>query len=430
MSLSVRTVPMKPSHAIPLAALSLALSVVSCASLGDPFLLALDVDGKYQAEALVSAGKDAYRERLVAQGDVAASIEVQRYFEAALRYDPTNAEAARYLAIVEDYRANRFADSMKRAEALLDKPKRSADEEYAMLLAIRRANSIYPSDASAMKLLATTGDARKAYVAARLEEAEALKAGLKPDAKDAERERVYIAAFTLVSRTRDVEPKDVKGNYAYRELRADIAAIVKKRLDGMSAMASRGAFEEAKGVLTLVKDLDKKIGHEFSDDIKNAEYELYLSWAKYHEGRREWARADARVRTALAVQKGSEAVALQKRIAAAVDAEERGASFDAGLKNLDAYIAKKELVKAQRLLASLSKTASDDAQRRALDRRRKTLLDALPPLYQSGVKAYREERFKDAVAAFEVVVAVGGSYEDAVDYLEKSRAKQKLLDQY
>ncbi len=420
--------PMKPRN--PLALGLLCLSLASCASLGDPFMLAFDVDGAYQAEALVAEGKDAYKERLVARGEVAASQEVQRYFEAALRYDPTNAEAARYLAVVEDYRASRFADSIKKAEVLLDKPKRSADEEYAMLLAVRRASSIFPSDAAAAKLMQATGDERKSYVQARLGEAEAIRAGIKADAKDAERERAYIQAFTLVARIRDVEPKDVKGNIAYRELKADIAAIMERRLEGMSAMAAKGSFEEAKGVLSLVKDLDQKIGYEFKDDIVAAEYGLYLSWAQYHEGRKEWGKADARVRSALAAQKGAEAVALQKRIAAAADAEERGASFDAGLKNLDAYIARKDLVKAQRLLVSLSKTAGDATQRGALDRRRKALQDAIPPVYQAGVTAYREERFKDAVASFEVVVAVVGAYEDAVDYLDKARAKQKLLDQY
>ncbi|MBU0927979.1 MAG: hypothetical protein KKA67_09535 [Spirochaetes bacterium] len=402
----------------------------SCASLGDPFMLAFDVDAKYQSEAICAAGIDQYRERLVARGEVSASAEVQRYFEAALRYDPMNAEATRYLALVEDYRASRFSASMKQAEALLKKESRNPNDEYAMLVSVRRALDIYPGDDSAIQLLNSTKDARKAYVKARLAEAEAIKGAIDPEAKDSAKERAYIAAFTIVTRVNDVEPRDVEGARAYRELKTEIAAIVKRRLDGVGALSSSAKFDEAKTVVSLVRELDSKIGRAFEPDIQKAEYGLYLAWAKYHESRKEWAKADSRVKAALAIQKGSEAAALQKRVAAAADAEERGASFDAGLKNLDRYIAKEDYLRAQRLLSSLSRTAADSAQRRALEQRRKAMLDAIGSLYEAGVKAYRAERFKDAAAAFEVVAAIDPSYQDVADYLEKARAKQKLLDQY
>ncbi len=413
-----------------LAASAACILGASCASLGDPFLVAFSVDSSYQSEALTASGVDEYRERLIAQGDVAAAASVQRLFEAALRYDPGNAEAARYLALVEDFRASRFSSSMAKAEGLLAKPKRSPDDEYAMLLAVRRALDIYPRDDGAKKLHKSTADARAAFVAARLTEAEAVRVGVPADAPDAKKEKAYIQAFNLVARATDVEPRDVEGTRAYRQLRSDIARIVEKRLGGVEELSAEGRFDEAESVLAVVKELDSKIGRTFSSDIGKAEYSLNLAWARYHESRKEWSKAEARVRKALAVQKGADAAALQKRIKDAVEAEERGASFEAGLKNLDAYIAKGDLARAQRLVASLSRTAATSSQRGSLDQRRKKIRAALPPIYESGVKAYREERFKDAVAAFEVIVAVDPAYEDASGYLEKARDKQKLLDQY
>jgi hypothetical protein len=121
---------------------------------------------------------------------------------------------------------------------------------------------------------------------------------------------------------------------------------------------------------------------------------------------------------------------LQKRVAAAAAAEERGATFETGLKNLDAYIANGQLVKAQRLLSSLSKSAADSGKRQLLETRRKRILDALAGVYQSGVQAYRDEKFKEAISILESVVAVDASYADAVDYLDKAKARQRLLDQY
>jgi hypothetical protein len=410
-----------------LAAASLA---VSCASLGDPFLLSFDVAGQYQSEAITAAGKDAYRTSLVAAGDVSASAKVQRYFEAALRYDPNNAEASRYLALVEDYRASRFSAAVKDADALLGKPSRSPDEEYRMLLAVRRASAIYPRDESAQRLVKSTGEIRDGFVVLRLAEVEKTRASVTPESKDAVKEKAYIDAFRMVLRVRDIQPGDDAVAKAYKELKSEIAAIVEKRLAGVDAQISKSSFDEAKSVLSLVKDLDSRIGGTFTPDIAKAEYRLYLAWARYHESRKEWSRANARIQTALVIQKGSEAVALQKRIRDAADAEDRGATFEAGLKNLDAYIRSGELLRAQHLLASLSKSTTTSAGRATLDQRRKKLIESIAGVYDTGVKAYRDERFKDAVAAFETVVAIDSTYGDAAEYLDKAKTKQKLLDQY
>jgi len=410
--------------------LAVVFLATSCASLGDPFLLSFDVDGKYQAEAMTAAGKDAYRTSLVVAGDVSASAKVQRYFEAALRYDPNNTEATRYLALVEDYRASRFSSAVKDAEALLKKPARSPDEEYRMLLAVRRASAIYPRDESAQRLVKSTEEIRDGFVVLRLAEVEKTRASVTPESKDTAREKAYIDAFRMVIRVRDVEPGDGAVVKAYKELKSEIALIVEKRLAGVDAQIAKRSFDEAKSVLSLVKDLDSRIGGTFTPDIAKAEYRLYLAWAKHHESRKEWSKANSYIKTALAIQKGSDAVALQKRIRDAADAEERGASFEAGLKNLDAYIRSGELLRAQRLLASLSKSTTTSAGRATLDQRRKRMIESLASVYDAGVKAYREERFKDAVVTLETVVAIDSTYGDAAEYLEKAKTKQKLLDQY
>ncbi|GAB1456882.1 hypothetical protein MASR2M48_21900 [Spirochaetota bacterium] len=198
---------------------------------------------------------------------------------------------------------------------------------------------------------------------------------------------------------------------------------MQKRLDGVHTLYDKASYDEAKAVLSIVKELNAKIDRAFDSEIEKAEYGLYLSWAKYHEGRKEWSKAQTRISTALSIQKGGEALALQKRIASAADAEERGATLETGLKNLDAYIARGDLIRAQRLLVSLTKTASDASGRKALDQRRKIMIDSLSGIYASALKAYREERFKDAIGLFETVVAVDSSFEDASGYLEKARTE-------
>lgn len=409
---------------------ALAALSVSCASLGDSMFLLNDVSQEHKSDAVTEAGKEAYKRELISAGDISASGEVQRYFEVALRFDPDNAEAAKYLALVEDFRASRFAAAVKDAEKLLKKEKRTPDDEYTMLLAVQKAQAIYPRDEAAVKLVRSTSEAKAAYVAARLEEADKIRSNVKPDSKEAVKEKAYIDAFKIVMRVKAIDPADDDGAKAYRELKEEISKIVEKRLGTVTALTGKQAYDEARATLVVVKDLDSKIGQSFKAEVAKAEYGLYLSWAKYHETRKEWSKAESRVRAALAVQKGSDALALQKRVAEAAAAEERGATFEQGLKNLDAYIASGELVRGQRVLSSLSKSSTSSAQRQALDQRRAKLVEALDGVYQAGLKAYREERFKDAVTAFETVMAVDASFAEAGDYLEKAKAKQKLLDQY
>lgn len=408
----------------------LALVLSSCASIGDPFVLAFDVNGQYQSDAVTAAGIDAYRTQLVGAGDLSASSKVQRYFEVALRYDPSNAEAARYLALVEDYRAARFSAAVKDADALLKKPSRSPDDEYALLLAVRKASAIYPRDESTVRLLKATATIRSSFVSARIAEVKTVRAGVSKDAKDSVREKASIDAFRIAVKINAADPGDLEGAQLYRELKSEVAAIVQRRLERVDALVKDARYEEANGQLQSVKDLDRLGDGSFAGAVRNAEYQLYLSWARDYEKHKEWTKASARVKSALAVRRGSEALALEKRIGAALEAQDRGASFNEGLKNLDAYIARDDLIHAQRLLATLASGPIDAAKRQALELRRKKMAESMANLYAVGIKAYRDERFDDAATAFESVIAVDASYEDAGAYLDKVKAKQKLLNQY
>jgi hypothetical protein len=46
------------------------------------------------------------------------------------------------------------------------------------------------------------------------------------------------------------------------------------------------------------------------------------------------------------------------------------------------------------------------------------------------VQAYRDEDFKAAIDLLQTVVGIQVDYEQAGDYLDKARSKQKLLEQF
>lgn len=413
-----------------IAAFVLTAVLSSCASLGDPFLVAFSIPDKDRAAALTGAGVDLYAEGAVGDGDFAVLEQARKLFEAALRYDPSNRDASRYLSKVEDFRENSVASSLAKAQKLGKKNARSADEEFAMHAAIRRAATLNPKDEDARKLLKDTTKARTALLASYLEKSAAAQKPLAEAANDAAKERIYIEAFNLVSRATDLEPNDFDANQAYRELRQNIEGIVKRRIETLKKLYSSNEFSDARSQLALLKDLNAKIGQTFKNELKSAEYDLYYSWAVYNEKQKDWNAAETRVNQALAVMKTSEAAELAKRVFNARAAEDRGAGFASGIKNLDAMIAKGDLDGAQRVVTYLSKITSEAAQRKQIDERRRSMRSAMEALYDKGVAAYKEEKFKAAIAALKTVVNIDPSYEDAGDYLQKAQDKQKLLDQY
>ncbi len=401
-----------------------------CASLGDDLFLIKGLSPREKAEALVEAGAAAYKVRLVAKGDTGAIEEVARYFQAALRYDPANREASRYALLVEDYRAARLRAAVKEGNALLKKQKRSEAEDLALVAAARRAVELDGSDDDAKRLLRDTGPVREELVTAFLERAEAAMARATPEASAATREKAYVDAYTAASKALYVEPGQPKAYRMQVSLRSEVSDVLKSRLQGVDALVKKGAFPEARAQLGPAKDLDARLSGAFSSDIAAAEYDLYYRWAQKLAAAKDYAGAEEKADLALAAKRGSEAQALKKSLADRRSQAELGASFGAGLANVDRYIAARDLPRAQRVLAGLSRQSLDAAKKAQLNERRDALREALAEVYERGVRAYKAESFKEAIAAFEAVVAVDESYEEVASYLEKSRAKQKLLDQF
>jgi hypothetical protein len=163
--------------------------------------------------------------------------------------------------------------------------------------------------------------------------------------------------------------------------------------------------------------------------VRTASYSLNYSWAKSLYAQKDYNTADVRVDAALAVKRTDEAAALKKQIAAVKAKVDAGVSFDASLQEVDRLIAADELVSADRKIDSLARVTTDQAKVASLDDRRQTITDKLKDVYDRGVQAYRDEDFKEAIDLLKTVVGIQVDYEQASDYLDKAKSKQKVLDQ-
>jgi hypothetical protein len=178
-----------------------------------------------------------------------------------------------------------------------------------------------------------------------------------------------------------------------------------------------------------LNDLNRRTGNSFDADVSTASYSLNFAWSKYLYGQKDYATAESRIDAALAVKRSEEASALKRQIAAARTKEDVGVSFDAALADIDRLIEAGELASASSRLVSLTRVTTDQAKLATLDDRHQSIIDKLKDVYDKGVQAYQDEDFKTAIELLQTVVAVKVDYEQAGDYLDRARSKQKVLDQ-
>lgn len=413
---------------LPLLAVGLAIS--ACSSLGDSVFLVQNVSDRAKAQALTDAGIAAYNEQLFKREQFDQVETVKRYFATALRYDPTNATAQRYLGLADGFRAKRLRESLGEAMGLLAQGGRQEADNYQLAMDAQRAARIDRNNAEVVKLLKDSQSVRTNLAALYVSRAQALVAKMNALKSDAAKEPLYIDAFQNSTKAVQVDPGSAAGRTLQSRLRSEIADLVKRRLVSVNENIEKGRFSAADGQLDVISELNDKLNGEFDDQVQAAGYTLNYQWGSYYYGKRSYDRAEAKVEAAIAYKRGSEALALQQNIIVARDKAEHGATFEDGLKIVDAAVARGDLGSAQRSVDYLAARTTDSAKAAVLDGRRAKIRAAVADSYNRAVALYQAEKFNDAIDLLEDVVAVDPGYQQAADYLDKARAKQKLLNQY
>jgi len=406
------------------------MGLSACSSLGDTIFLAQNVSDRAKAQALTDAGIAAYNDRLVKREQFDQVEAVKRYFVVALRYDPMNTTAQHYYSLADGFSAARLRDSLREARSLLGQTGRQEDDNYLLAIDAQRAARIDRSNADVVKLLKDSAPVRSDLVALYVARARASIGKLGAAGSEAAKEPLYIDAFQNSTKAVQVDPGNFTGRSLNSRLRSDISDLVKRRLLSLNGLIDKGSFSAAATQLDLISELNDKLGGEFDDQVASAGYDLNYSWAGYYYDKRSYDRAEAKVEAALALKRGSEAQALLQRIVADRSKAEHGATFEDGIRIVDAALKRGDLGSAQRSVDYLAARTTDSAKTSVLDDRRAKIKAAVADSYSRAVALYQAEKFNDAIDLLEVVVAVDPGYQQAADYLDKARAKQKLLNQY
>jgi hypothetical protein len=426
----MRHAPLSSAASAVLAA-AVATLLAACVTVSDDdaFLLAA-LGGPAKANALTDEGIAQYNVRLVQRAEYEAVKEVRAYFDAALRYDPDNTRAKQYLDLVDTYLVTRLKANVKDADRLLVKKVRTRDEDWLLAVAVQRSERLDPQNEDVRRLQTETATLRDALVKEGIALERATVEKITDKTPDDARDRLWIDAYLASGRVLALDARNEAALAEQARTRGEIQKAFTRRLAGVRALLDTLKFTASKAEIAEMSELSRRSAGLGDEAVRTGTYELNYRWARWLFDQKEFASADVRVKAALAVRRTSDATALAKRIADAQVTTATVATFDTALKDVDRLIGAGELAAAQARLEALDRSTAESAKLAQLDVRRERVRSFLPDLYARGLAAYREEDFAGAIEALETVVRIDVGYEQAADYLEKARSKQRLLEQY
>ena len=396
----------------------------------DSMFLVQNLDDQSKSQALTEAGKDQFDLHLIRRQDFDQIPHIREFFVVALRFDPSNSQAQQYLTLIDNYKNQKLSSNLNAATKVLAKARRTDDDNYGLFVSLQTAARIDPSNTSVQKMLGDTAQDRTKLVDSYLAKAKASMATVTDKTPDAAREKAYTDAFQNANKAAMVDPKSSSAQNMLGTAKEALAKVVAARVAAVRKAIASSAWTSARTQLAALSDLNRKVGNTFDTDVRSASYSLNYSWAKALFDKKDYATSEVRVDAALTVSRTDEATALKRKLLDIRSRVDAGASWDSSLQQIDQLISSGELLAAHQKLNLLAKTTSDPAKLQALDDRDTNIRSNLKDLYDKGVQAYRDEDFKTAIDLLQTVVGIQVDYEQAGDYLDKARSKQKLLEQF
>ena len=405
------------------------LVVLGCTSTGDSQFLVKNLDDQSKAAALTAAGIEEYQLHVVRKQEFDQIPRIKEYFNVALRFDPTNTQAQQYLVLIDNYKNQRLKANLSSATVELAKPRRTDDETYTLLVSLQTASQIDPANPMVQKMLSDSARDRAKFVDSYVEKSRTALGSINDKTPDATREKLYGDAYQNISRALAIDPGNATAQGQLNTVKAESGKLVAARVATIQKLIAAGKYPDARTQVTALSDLNRRTGNLHDSDVRGVSYSLNFTWAKALFVQKDYANADAKTDAALGVSRTAEATSLKRQIVDIRGKTDIAASFDATVQDIDRLIASGQFVTAQRKIDALARTTTEQAKQTILDDRSQAILGKIKDLYAQGVDAYRNEDYKNAIDLLQTVVGVQVDYEQAGDYLDKARAKQKVIDQ-
>lgn len=422
---------MRKSHSPTAVMLVLGLAslfITGCAT-SEGMFLDQSVPDAVKSRVVTDAGIAAYNSLLVAKGDLSNVDAVKQYFVVALKYDPGNTTAQRYLGLTTGFRDALLQTILREAKALAAKKSgRTEDETLKLCILIQRAWAIDPKNTDLLKLDKDVTADRNLLVALYLSRAKVATDKKAKASTAAAKEPLVLSAFQSLAKAVQADPHNSQATGLINSVRPEVSAIIAAKMKSVQPLMAKGSYTAARTQIDTVASLSSKLGGAYDAETRKAYFKLYYTWAKFFFDRKDYAQADIKINAALSYQSDPSALALKQKNAALKDQAEQGVTFEDGIANVDSLVKRGSLAQAMRILSSLAAKTNEKAKLDQIEAQRSRIRSSLAILYDKGIAAYQAESFAEAIDALEDVVAIDPGYQQAADYLDKARAKQQVLD--
>lgn len=339
------------------------LTLSSCTTFRANMLLINQTSDSQKAELLYVNGLEKYNNDIIKNNDLTAIPAVRTRFKDALKTDPSHAKAKKALddlAFFEDKQKALWLDTAKTLHA---KTKRTAAEDYELVLAVKKLGDLKHGGSETALIKKETKELRGSIIDTRETDLAAIQAKIEASTERTARLRLLRSAQKASADLLAIDPSNGKAKQAGQFASDEIAAI--EAQDTAAKTGAKPATTPAKTRTTTRLAPVAEYDHD-------ADIQIILSSIDAQIKARKPAGALAVIQEKKPVLKNAE--------------------------NLKLIAAKEEEVRA------LVKT-----------------------IYAEGIKQYNAEDYEGAKRNFTLVVQYSANYEQAQAYLDKTNTKIRAL---
>ncbi len=424
------------------------LTFFSCIGMPDFYLIKV-LDDSSKSAALTEKGIAEYRLHLIEKGDLSQMDKVMRYFTNALKLDPANARAELYINRLRTFKLDFVKARLEEARRLYSKATRSENEDYQLLFAIRRAIDVDPTNRDAQKLYNDTRSLRDLSLARLNDTSERSLKEIRADMSPAEKERLYVRALYGSARALSLNAENKSVKIQYDLAREPLKAIVDDIVATAYELKTKDQFTNALKQADRIKSINVQTLDSFKREEEDLRFTLLYDWALGLERNRRYALALEKIEAALVVRHTDAAIQARKRIATAwrtpapvarvaarpapkPQVAEEGAEIKPAdiLAQVQSALDYFNLAEVKALLAELESMTLNAGEREKIQEYRNRVQTIVKEEYEKGLVAYREENFRLSIESFSLVNSWNEGYEQVADYLERSKDKQRIIDQF
>lgn len=408
-----------------------------CLSVNDKFLVENLRDDE-KSTILTNKGTAMFEILLETEDDFRLIPEIQKCYEVALEFNPTNTKTLEYsekldLFIIETVEA--YIEKINTNREKVEE--RTNDDDYMLCFYIIKAYELDSDNEEIGELRKETRPILDALIADYILEANSITENAIIEADIDTQEAMLVEALAIYAKISGIDPGNKQIDKESESAVGMLIAIMDDKILYLRSRIADQYFTASLGDVNNLAKYNKTVNNALEAEIDELQYLLYFEWAKYMYDKGDLDVAYSKANAAIYFIEKQEAIELRNTINSKLAAyrERRNEaalaeSFNDFIDQIDALIADGELAIAYQRMREIEGTLADSSQKSQVSERKSIITGKLGPIYQAGVSAYVQEDFQVAIYNFSIVVDIDNSYQDASAYLEKSKAKQALLDSY